>query len=87
MLQVTRLALMNSKLTQSLSMHNLATGFGSDSDTSGQLILSPSIVDPHHVDADPESTYHPEADPDADLGDADSDFFLCGSGSRSDFSP
>jgi hypothetical protein len=34
------LALMNSKLTQSLSMHNLATGFGSDSDTSGQLILS-----------------------------------------------
>jgi hypothetical protein len=33
--QVTRLALMNSKLTQSLSMHNLAAGFGSDSDTSG----------------------------------------------------
>ena len=33
--QVTRLALMNSKLTQSLSMHNLTTGFGSDSDTSG----------------------------------------------------
>jgi hypothetical protein len=68
-LQVTRLALMNSKLTQSLSMHNLATGFGSDSDTSGQLILSPSVVDPHHVDADPESTYHPDADPD----DADPD--------------
>ena len=32
--QVTRLALMNSKLTQSLSMHNLATSLDSDSDTS-----------------------------------------------------
>merc|ERR1719385_588332 len=31
--QVTRLALMNSKLTQSLSMHNLAASFHSD--TSG----------------------------------------------------
>jgi hypothetical protein len=34
-------------------------------------------VDPHHVDADPDSTYHPDADPDADpdsgfLFDADS---------------
>jgi hypothetical protein len=27
-------------------------------------------VDPHHFDADPDSTYHPDADP-----DADSDFF------------
>merc|ERR550519_610400 len=33
--QVTRLALMNSKLTQSLSMHNLAASFGSDSEASG----------------------------------------------------
>eukprot|EP00090_Calanus_glacialis_P009131 TRINITY_DN174_c0_g1_i2.p1 TRINITY_DN174_c0_g1~~TRINITY_DN174_c0_g1_i2.p1 ORF type:complete len:832 (-),score=235.75 TRINITY_DN174_c0_g1_i2:254-2749(-) len=41
--QVTRLALMNSKLTQSLSMHNLANSFDSDSDTSGDkfwLIMS-----------------------------------------------
>ncbi len=22
-----------------------------------------SVVDPHHVDADPDSTYHPDADP------------------------
>jgi len=35
--QVTRLALMNSKLTQSLSMHNLATSLDSDSDTSTHL--------------------------------------------------
>jgi hypothetical protein len=27
-----------------------------------------SVVDPHHVDADPDSTYHPDADPDADPG-------------------
>merc|ERR1719412_1951992 len=33
--QVTRLALMNSKLTQSLSMHNLAAGLQSDSDSAG----------------------------------------------------
>jgi hypothetical protein len=30
-------------------------------------------VDPHHLDADPDSTYHPDADPDAD---PDSDFYL-----------
>ncbi len=30
--------------------------------------LSCSVVDPHHVDADPDSTYHPYADPDADPG-------------------
>merc|ERR1719232_1468071 len=43
--QVTRLALMNSKLTQSLSMHNLATSFDSDSDhstASTPQALSPS---------------------------------------------
>ena len=27
------------------------------------LLLTTSIVDPHHVDADPDSTYHPDADP------------------------
>jgi hypothetical protein len=40
-------------------------------------------VDPHHLDADPDSTYHPDADhadPDADpdsgcLFDADPDFY------------
>jgi hypothetical protein len=32
-----------------------------------------SVVDPHHVDANPDSTYHPYVDPDADL---DSDFYL-----------
>jgi hypothetical protein len=26
-----------------------------------------SVVDPHHVDADPDSTYHPDADPDPDF--------------------
>jgi hypothetical protein len=26
-----------------------------------------SVVDPHHVDADPDSTYHPDADPDSDF--------------------
>jgi hypothetical protein len=25
-----------------------------------------SVVDLHHIDADPDSTYHPSADPDAD---------------------
>jgi hypothetical protein len=26
-----------------------------------------SVVDPHQCDADPDSTYHPEADPDSDF--------------------
>jgi hypothetical protein len=26
-----------------------------------------SVVDPHHLDEDPDSTHHPEADPEADL--------------------
>ncbi len=31
-------------------------------------------MEPHHVDADPDSTYHPDADPDSDfLFDADPD--------------
>jgi hypothetical protein len=32
-----------------------------------------NVVDPNHVDADPDSTYHPDADPDAD---PDSDFLF-----------
>jgi|688.fasta_scaffold1507028_1 hypothetical protein len=35
---------------------------------------TPSVVDPHHIDTDPDeepgSTYHPDADP-----DANSDFY------------
>jgi hypothetical protein len=35
-----------------------------------------SVVDPHHLDADPDSTYNPNDDPDADfLVDADPDDF------------
>jgi hypothetical protein len=30
-------------------------------------------VDPHHIDADPDSTFHSDADPDAD---PDSDFYF-----------
>ncbi len=30
-----------------------------------------SVVDPHHVDADPDTTYHPDADPDSDFFYAD----------------
>ncbi len=37
--------------------------------------LLSNVVDPHHIDADPDaypySTYHPDADP-----DADSDFYV-----------
>ncbi len=32
-----------------------------------------SVVDPHHLDADPDSTYHPDTDPDAN---PDLDFYL-----------
>ncbi len=35
-----------------------------------------SVVDPHHLHVDPDSTYRPDADPDADPGyqnDADPD--------------
>ncbi len=35
--------------------------------------LSSSVVDPHHLDADPDSTNHPDADPEAD---PDSDFLF-----------
>jgi hypothetical protein len=31
------------------------------------IYLFISVVDPHHVDADPDSTYHPDADPDSDF--------------------
>jgi hypothetical protein len=30
-------------------------------------LVASSVVDPHHVDADPESTYHPDAYPDSDF--------------------
>jgi hypothetical protein len=29
------------------------------------LLLQANVVDPHHIDADPDSTYHPDADPDS----------------------
>jgi hypothetical protein len=33
-----------------------------------------SVVDPHHLDADPDSTYHLDADPDSDFSfDVDPD--------------
>ncbi len=35
--------------------------------------LQSSFVDPHHLDTDPDSTYHPDADLNAD---PDSDFYL-----------
>jgi hypothetical protein len=34
-------------------------------DTEG--FLTTSVVDPHHLDADPDSTFHPDADPDYDF--------------------
>jgi hypothetical protein len=37
------------------------------------LPVCSSVVDPHHLDADPDSTYHPDADPDAD---PESDFLF-----------
>ncbi len=40
---------------------------------SATLFVSTSVMDPHHVDADPDSTYHPDADPDVD---PESDFYL-----------
>ena len=43
MLKVTRLALMNSKLTQSLSLHNLATSFDSDTDPPGKVATLHSL--------------------------------------------
>ncbi len=41
-------------------------------------VLYGSVVDPQHIDADPDSTYHPDADPHPDPGflfnaDADPD--------------
>ena len=40
--QVTRLALMNSKLSQSLSLHNLATNLDSDEDNSAASTPQPA---------------------------------------------
>jgi hypothetical protein len=36
---------------------------GSDNPMVGQT----SVVDPHHIDADPDSTYHHDADPNSDF--------------------
>jgi hypothetical protein len=33
-------------------------------------------MDPHHVDADPDSTSRPDSDPDSDFFYADPDFYL-----------
>ena len=41
-MQVTRLALMNSKLSQSLSLHNLATNLDSDEDNSAASTPQPA---------------------------------------------
>jgi hypothetical protein len=30
-------------------------------------VLTHNVVGPHHIDADPDSTYHPDADPDSDF--------------------
>ncbi len=30
-------------------------------------LFATSVVDPHHIDTDPDSTYHPDADPDSDF--------------------
>jgi hypothetical protein len=39
-----------------------------------RILLSSCVVDPHHIDADPDSPYHPDADPDSNfLFDADPD--------------
>jgi hypothetical protein len=38
-----------------------------------RINLGSSVVDPHHINADQDSTYHPGADPGAD---ADSDIYL-----------
>jgi hypothetical protein len=38
-----------------------------------KMTALPSVMDPQHFDADPDSTYHPNADPDAD---PDSDFLF-----------
>jgi hypothetical protein len=42
--------------------------------TAIKLELIPSVLDPHRTDRDPDSAYHPYADPDSDfLFDADPD--------------
>jgi hypothetical protein len=41
------------------------------------ILVNYSVLYPHHLDADPDSTYHSDADPDADTDvDPDSDFSL-----------
>ncbi len=31
------------------------------------MVGQTSVVDPHHIDADPDSTYHHDADPNSDF--------------------
>ncbi len=46
------------------------------------------VVDPHHLDADPDSTYHPDADPNSNLYLMRMRIrIFIGIGSGSDFSP
>jgi hypothetical protein len=33
----------------------------------GEDCITSSVVDPHHLDADPDSTYYPDADPESDF--------------------
>ena len=54
-MQVTRLSLLNSKLSQSLSLHNLATSFSSDdgsspSHTPTRQSPSPTMAGANHDD-------------------------------------
>ncbi len=55
----------------SSSFSKLVPGFPDNS----VLVFCPNqcVVDPHHINADQDSTYHPGADPGAD---ADSDIYL-----------
>jgi hypothetical protein len=41
--------------------------------SAGRINRNVCVVDPHHFDADPDSTYHPDADPDSDFFYADPD--------------
>merc|ERR1711950_72870 len=44
--QVTRLSLLNSKLSKSLSMHNLATSFSSSTSETSSPVETPRILSP-----------------------------------------
>jgi hypothetical protein len=40
------------------------------------VVLKCSVVDPHHLDADPDSTYHSDANPDSEFFFADPDLIF-----------